>query len=562
MQRDEVEILRWRKTLYQAGPFQVVEATNLSGEPLVAVGENLSWGEEGLFLASLKEERHPRYGRRYRVVRSRPVDVQEVILTAQEKLRRHIPGALSLLEEAGHTAFPLHALAHLLGLPQETLARELEKTPGVRVAYGRVGFERNYLLERSLLASLEARKKEGGYPLRPPPKHGLSETQAEIFRVFAKGKVAALTGGPGTGKSYTVAALLKSPSLEGKTVGLAAPTGKAAKRMEELSGEKALTVHRFLGYYVDDKGEERFRHNAHNPVPHHLVIVDEASMLDLPTFHALVDGVSGLSQLLLVGDPNQLPPVGPGEPFRDLLPLLPAVRLKEVRRQGKDNPIVTAANMVLEGLEPALPESPEYALRVMEANPTELARMAVEVYLEAVRRGEKAVVLTATNTGPLGVYALNQMVQKALNPKGPSVPIGGGLEARVGDPVVSTRNDYLLELMNGEVLEVVSVDPKGPGLGAVTSEGRPYYVDGPALNHLLLGYALSVHRSQGSEWPTVIVALHHYQDPLLSRELLYTALTRAKKRAVLLLTEEALYTCRARRSSGRHTWLKVFTRAS
>jgi len=250
--------------------------------------------------------------------------------------------------------------------------------------------------------------------------------------------------------------------------------------------------------------------------------------------------------------------VGPGEPFRDLISLLPTVRLTETRRQGKDSPIITAARMILEGMEPYLPESEEFVLEIRNENPTDLARRAVELYVEARSRGEEVALLTATNTGPLGVYALNSAIQRAVNPRGVSVPIGGGLEARLGDPVVMTQNDYLLELMNGEVLEVTGVDPEGPGLGGVTREGRGYYLEGPTLQRLLLAYAMSVHRSQGSEWPTVIVALHHYQDPLLSRELLYTALTRAKKRAHLLLTEEALYTCRARRSVGRHTWIKHF----
>jgi len=320
---NRVELLRWKKTRYQSGPYLIVEAVTLSGETLVVVGEGISWGEEGLFMAELKEERHARYGQRWRVLRSRPVDLAVLLMSPErDVLKRHLPGTLQILEESGHTAYPLHLLSELLSMPQKTLEEEFSKLPGVKVLYGRVGYEANYLMEQGLISSLKARMIPG-LPLKEPEGHTLSERQRQVFQVFQTSRVGVLTGGPGTGKSYTVATFLRSPSLQDRSVALAAPTGKAAKRMEELSGRSALTVHRLLGYYVNEKGEGRFRYHASNPLPHHAVIVDESSMLDLPTFHALVSAVSPCPSSFWWATPTSSPPWAPGSPSGTSSPSCP-----------------------------------------------------------------------------------------------------------------------------------------------------------------------------------------------------------------------------------------------
>ncbi len=457
---------------------------------------------------------------------------------------------LRLLAEAGHTAYPLHLLASEVGLPEREL---LALARGEVVAVGGyVGLREHRQAEEAILQL--ALGRGGGPRLAPPEGHGLSPSQAEVFRVFRGGRVAALTGGPGTGKSHTVSALLKSPDLRDRQVALAAPTGKAAKRLADLSGREASTLHRLLRYVGDPR--KPFLHHGGNPLPHDLVVVDEASMMDDFLAAHLLQALKPKALLLLVGDPHQLPPVGPGEPFPDLLPHLPHVRLTEVRRQAAGSAVARAAALLLEGREPLL-EAPDFRLELVDAPPEALAQRAVELYRALLREVGEAVLLTATNGGPLGVHALNARLQRLLNPRGPGLPVQGGLLARVGDPLVATRNDYDLGLMNGEGVVVTHVDLAEGSLGVAARDGRALLVPAEARDLLLHAYALSVHRSQGSEWPGVVVALHHYQRPLLSRELVYTALTRAKAKAVVLSTPEALYLARERRAGRRHTWLKA-----
>ncbi|GBD41728.1 ATP-dependent RecD-like DNA helicase [bacterium HR39] len=545
------EILKLRRTLYAGPGYTVALVEDLLGVEKVVVAPLLLPGRTGLLLASLTPENHPRYGLRYRVRESRPLEPEELSPgLLLPLLRRSFEAYLRLLAEAGHTAYPVYLLASEVGLPEkEVLA--LAKGEVV-AAGGYVGLREHRQTEEAILQL--ASRPGRGPRLLPPPGHGLTSSQERIFQVFQRGRLAALTGGPGTGKSHTVSALLRSPSLQGYRVALAAPTGKAAKRLGDLSGREASTLHRLLRYVGDPA--KPFLHHGGNPLPHDLVVVDEASMMDSFLAVHLLQALKPGALLLLVGDPHQLPPVGPGEPFPDLLPLLPRLHLTEVRRQGTESAVVRAAALLLEGREPLL-AAPDFRLEMREASPEALAERAVALHRELLAEVGEAVLLTATNGGALGVHALNARLQRLLNPRGPGLPVQGGLLARVGDPLVATRNDYDLGLMNGEGVTVTHVDLGEGALGVVTREGRALLVPAESRDLLVHAYALSVHRSQGSEWPGVVVVLHHYQKPLLSRELVYTALTRAKAKAVLLTTPKALYLARERRAGRRHTWLKA-----
>lgn len=549
-------VARVVRTLFDQDDYQVVAARTSDNQEVVLTGRSLRWGAEGFLAAEGRFTQHPRYGRRFEVAQASALSLEALLHDPRFRqiVEESLVSALEMLYEAGHTAYPLEQLAQQ-SFSEKSLLRHL-KNPLVTHRPPLVGLTRAYETELRLTRLLQRRGR--GLSLLPPQGHRLSQRQARIFQVFTQGNLATLTGGPGTGKSFTVASLLQSPTLQGKKVALAAPTGKAAKRLEELAGRPALTVHRLLGVYLDQEGQQHFRHHGGNPLEAHLVVVDESSMLDVPTFYALIAAISPFTLLLLVGDPYQLPPVGPGEPFADSLGVLPGVHLTEVRRQGQDSPIVRAARLILEGHEP-LVNDPEnrYRLYLYEARAEEIAAWSVRLYLEARKRFGQVALLTATNTGPLGVLNLNRILQNHLNPSGPGVTVGGGLLARLGDPLVMTRNDYLLELMNGEILTVTHVDTATPALGLEASDGRTFRVEGGSLGYLLHAYAMSVHRSQGSEWPVVIIALHEYQENLLSRELLYTALTRSKERAYIFTTPKALYRCRSTRAGSRQTWLKL-----
>ncbi len=236
-----------------------------------------------------------------------------------------------------------------------------------------------------------------------------------------------------------MSALLKSPDLRDRQVALAAPTGKAAKRLADLSGEEASTLHRLLRYVGDPR--KPFLHHGGNPLPHDLVVVDEASMMDDFLAAHLLQALKPKAPPPPGGRPPPAPPVGPGEPFPDLLPHLPHVRLTEVRRQAAGSAVARAAALLLEGRE-APPGGPRLPPGAGGRPPEALAQRAVELYRALLREVGEAVLLTATNGGPLGVHALNAEAPAPPEPQGPRPPRAGGLLARVGDPLVATRNDY------------------------------------------------------------------------------------------------------------------------
>lgn len=533
-------LVRLERERFRRGRFAVWEGRLLGGGGVSLLGHDLEAGPEGLAWVEGELTRHPRYGQRILVRTCRPV--------ALDELEGSLPGlslkgTLELLLEAGHTAPPIPLLESVSGLAGESLSRALEALGDEVVVYrGRVGFARVLRQEEALLATVRRLLAQPGLPLLPPPDHGLLEEQAGIFSLLGRSGLALLTGGPGTGKSFTVGRLLASPSLAAIPVGLAAPTGKAARRLAEVGGRGAETVHRLLGV-----AGEGFRHGPSNPLPYRLLVVDEAGMLDLPLALALFSAVGPSAGLLLVGDPHQLPPVGPGSPFADLVGRVPTLALRRVMRQAAGNPILAAARALLAGEFPHEdPRDPRFRLRLL---PEE------RLLGEAMRLASQAdVVLVPANLGALGVVGLTRLLKARRNPTPEAYPVGLGLRVGPGDPVVFTRNDYALGVANGELGRVLT--RQGEEL-VVEVSGDVVRVPRDRWHLLLPAYAMTVHRSQGSEWPRVLVVLTARARALLSRELVYTALTRGKEEVVLLASPQALDQARARRAGVRFTWLQV-----
>ncbi len=422
----------------------------------------------------------------------------------------------------GDTMVPLPDLP----LPRDQLERGLEGAKGqVTLFKDHVGFSRVVDLEAFVW---ENALEPSGLPPLPPPE-GLAPEQAKVVEVLQR-RVGVLTGGPGTGKTYTVSRLVQAALKAGIPVQMMAPTGKAAQRMRELSGLPAQTVHRALGF------------RPHEPLalpkalPPGLTVLDEASMITLPDLDRVLRALPANSALLMVGDADQLPPVGLGQPFVDLVGRVPTVRLKVTRRQAKGaTGILEAARCALEGLplRAVLAKRPPDLLYRRVESPEEATRLVAELVTYYLKQGLSLwefQVLTPIHAGPLGTRALNQLV-RSIAPKERSRPLelSGGIVAYVGDKIIFDENKPLLGVMNGTmgIVRVVGDDT----FLLDTGEDLKELPKGVATQ-ASLGYAITVHRSQGSEWPAVILVLP--ESPLTTRKVVYTALTRAKQQAVLL----------------------------
>nr|WP_239521653.1 AAA family ATPase [Geodermatophilus sabuli] len=357
---------------------------------------------------------------------------------------------------------------------------------------------------------------------------GLDEAQkAAVAQVLGAG-VSLLTGGPGTGKSRTVAAIVQLLRTKGTEVALAAPTGRAAKRLEELTDHPAVTVHRLLGAQGTSGG---FARNEEWPLDADVVVVDEASMLDVELAAALLEACPDGTHLLLVGDPAQLPSIGPGHVLGDLIDskAVPVTELTTLYRQAEGGAIARLANAVRAGELPPV-DSPDREVVVVPATGSaEAARRVVQLVTDSIPRALRidpatVQVVTPVHRGPAGTIELNKALKAQLNPGEGTV---WGFD--VGDRVVATANHLDLEpigFANGEVGVVT-----GTGDGALTVDfsSGPVTVTGTALSDLRHGWAITVHRAQGSEWPGVVVVLPPEAGGMLSRPLVYTALTRAQR---------------------------------
>jgi exodeoxyribonuclease V alpha subunit len=390
-------------------------------------------------------------------------------------------------------------------------------------------------------------------------KLSLAPTQREAIRQAATQKVLVVTGGPGTGKTTIVRGILEIFTMKGLRCALCAPTGRAAKRLSETTGRAALTIHRLLEF---DPGLGGFKRDREHHLDVDLLIVDEASMVDVVLMNQLARAVPRWACLALVGDVDQLPSVGPGTVLADVIAskAVPVVRLTEIFRQAGSSRIVRAAHQVNQGElpEPGQPERLSDFYHIEAEEPATIVERIIALVRDRIpaRFGldpfRDVQVLTPMNRSELGVRELNMRLQEVLNPPRPgSAEVERyGWKFRAGDKVLQTVNNYDKEVFNGDIGRIKNIDLTEREL-TVEFEGRAVTYDFGELDELSLAYTLSIHKSQGSEYPAVVVPLHTQHYMMLQRNLLYTAITRGKKLVVLVGSGKALALAVQRQDTAR-----------
>ncbi|MEP7013575.1 MAG: AAA family ATPase, partial [Acidobacteriota bacterium] len=387
----------------------------------------------------------------------------------------------------------------------------------------------------------------------------LADQQREAIRQGLASQLLVITGGPGTGKTTLIRGLVRILTKKGLKIALAAPTGRAAKRLSEATGAEASTLHRLLEF---DPRLRRFQRCSDLPLEAEITIVDEASMIDAQLAFSLASALPPRGRLILVGDVDQLPSVGPGSVLADLIQsgAVDVVRLTEIFRQAEKSAIVTNAHKVNRGDIPESGPAGGDFFIIERRDPEEILQMVVHLVTERIPASfgfdpiTEIQVLAPMNRGLLGTERLNAELRSRLNPHGAQIERGGRL-LRVGDKVMQIRNNYDLEVWNGDLGRISGLDEEESKV-TVSFDGREVEYDLATLDELQLAYACTIHKAQGSEYPCVVVPLHSQHHLLLQRNLLYTALTRARKLAVLVGEPKALAAAVAnRRSEPRFTRL-------
>ncbi|HME69367.1 MAG TPA: ATP-dependent RecD-like DNA helicase [Myxococcota bacterium] len=373
----------------------------------------------------------------------------------------------------------------------------------------------------------------------------LAPEQREAIRQAVTRMVLVITGGPGTGKTTLVNSIIQILEKKGRRIVLAAPTGRAAKRMSETTGHEAKTIHRLLEF--SPKGMV-FERDHHHPLEADIVILDETSMIDSLLAYHVLKAIPPAAQLILVGDVDQLPSVGPGSVLKDIMDsgAVPVVRLSHIFRQAEQSQIVVNAHKINRGEMPAWGAKDEKSdFYFIERNePEDVLATVKELLAERIPKklGFNAVddvqVLTPMHRGLLGSANLNAELQALLNPHG-STLTRGSRTLRVGDKVMQVRNNYDLDVFNGDIGRIEEIDPVEQEV-MVSFDGRAVKFEYSDLDELVLAYACSIHKAQGSEYPCVVIPLHTQHYVMLQRNLLYTGVTRARKMVIVVGSKKAL----------------------
>jgi exodeoxyribonuclease V alpha subunit len=483
------------------------------------------------------------------------------------RARAAIRFVLKELSGEGHVGFPeasvLEQTTHLTGISDDILqaavASEIEGNEVVRESMPEepwLYLKRLYVAEVGAAHALK-QLADGPQPLprtdieRAVQWAGqkmnvtLAPAQADAIRKSLQKKVLVVTGGPGVGKTTIIRGIVEIFAAKKMRIALCAPTGRAAKRLNETTRREAKTIHRLLEY---DPSAGGFQRDESHPLDFDLVIADEASMIDISLFNHLLRAISPWACLLLVGDVDQLPSVGPGTVLADVInsAVVPVVRLSHIFRQAEQSWIVRAAHAVNSGeMPPSAPPGNGDFYFVATETPAEIIDKLVAMVRDRIpsKYGLNPMsgiqVLTPMNRSELGVRNLNQVLQAALNPPGPPEINRFGWVFRVGDKVIQTVNNYEREVFNGDIGRVTSVNMTDHEL-IVEFDGKAKSYDFNELDELSLAYAITIHKSQGSEYPAVVIPLHTQHWLLLQRNLLYTGITRGKKLVSIVGSRNAL----------------------
>lgn len=491
---------------------------------------------------------------------------------SEERARAGVEHVLLELTEQGHCAYPEADLVaravQLLEIPADIVERAVEHGVGERRLVRRedAGGRRLVYLtwldeaEASVARSL-AHLTSGPHPCPPidvskaipwvERRLGLelATEQRQALALAVTAKVMVLTGGPGVGKTTLVNAIVQVMAAKGLRVVLAAPTGRAAKRLSEATGREARTIHRLLEF---DPATGGFLRGRDNPLKGDVFIIDECSMLDLPLAASLLRAIPRHGALILVGDVDQLPSVGPGCVLRDVIEagVVPVCHLAHVFRQAARSAIISNAHRVNGGQMPEFPraragsDTEHDCFFVRAEEPAKGVELILRLVSEAIPRRfqldplRDIQVLAPMQRGELGARNLNQALQAALNPAAAGVS-RFGWSYRVGDRVMQTVNNYEKDVFNGDIGHITAVDQLEQTL-SVRFEDRDVDYHFGELDELLPAYAVTVHKAQGSEYPAVVVPIHTQHYALLQRNLLYTAMTRGRRLVVLVGTRKAL----------------------
>jgi exodeoxyribonuclease V alpha subunit len=504
--------------------------------------------------------------------------------TAMIRIRAGISYALTQAMDEGHCGLPTDELvplaAELLGAPSELVetALGLEAGEGTVIVDTVDGIPCVFLsgLHRAerVIAERLARLIDGPLPwahinveralpwVEQRTRLALAESQAVAISQALRSKILVITGGPGVGKTTIVNAILRILAAKGVQLLLCAPTGRAAKRMTEATGFEAKTIHRLLE--VDPKGGG-FRRGSEHPLACDLLVIDETSMVDVLLMQALLRAVPDRAALLIVGDIDQLPSVGPGQVLADIIAsrAVPVVQLTEVFRQAAQSRIITSAHRINRGFLPDLskPEGESDFYFVQADNPTIAVARIVELIKTRIphRFGLDPIrdvqVLCPMNRGGIGARSLNIELQTVLNPAGERKVERFGWTFAPGDKVMQIENDYDKEVYNGDIGYIGHVDPEEAEL-SVHFDGRTVSYGFGELDALVPAYAATIHKSQGSEYPAVVIPILTQHYAMLHRNLLYTGITRGKQLVVLVGQKKAIAIA-VRNVSGRRRWSKL-----
>ena len=510
---------------------------------------------------------------------------------SKERVESGIIYVLFTLSEEGHIYYPLPALiencAAMLDVEREAVKKgidaaaasgkivieelegdieETEERKGVFLAkyhYCEAGISK---LLKKIVDSAKSFKNVIPDKAIEWAQHQLSITlagkQVEAVRSALEEKALVITGGPGTGKTTIINSILKIFNRLRLKILLAAPTGRAAKRMSEATGCGAKTIHRMLEYNPEKGG---FKRNENNPLECNLLVVDEASMIDTLLMFSMLKAVPPEAALILVGDVNQLPSVGAGNVLNDVIEsgLVPVVTLTEIFRQAKESRIVINAHRINGGEMPFLKADGNGGdfYFIEQDNPEKIIEIIRELVTERIPKRfgldsiDEIQVLTPMHRGVLGSSSLNEVLQEALNPAEVSL-VRGEKKYKTGDKVMQVRNNYEKDVFNGDIGRIKSIDSADQKM-VVSFDGRPVEYDFHELDDIILSYAVSVHKSQGSEYPAIVMPVHTQHYMLLQRNLIYTALTRGRRLVVMVGTKKALAIgINNNRTQKRYTYLK------